>query len=252
MILLLSALALAAPRQLPVTWTQGGTSFAGTLVWDDASAAPRPAVLYVPNWMGPNAAAVEKAQRIAGTQYVVLVADMYGKDVRPTTPDQARDAAGKVYADRAGMRARANAALDALRGQAKAAPIDPARVAAIGFCFGGSTVLELARSGADVDAVVSFHGGLTTPVPAEKGKVKASVLALSGAADPYQKPEDVPAFQKEMTDAGADWALVNYGGAVHCFAEPDANMPPGCAYDEKAAKRAFRAMDDFLAEAWAR
>ncbi|MFZ5481347.1 MAG: dienelactone hydrolase family protein [Myxococcota bacterium] len=248
MLLSLVCVALAAPRADAVDYTFAGATYSGFVVWDDAIADKRPGVVMVPNWMGVTESAVEKAKKIAGTRYVVFVADMYGKGQRPSDTKQAGEFAGKVYADRAAMRGRADAALKALL--ASKAPVDPAKTAAIGFCFGGSTALELARSGADVDAVVSFHGGLTTPAPAEKGKVRASVLVLNGAADGYVKPEDVAALQKEMTDAGADWTFVNFSGAVHCFAEADAKSPPGCVYDEKAATRAYAMMEDFLAQAW--
>lgn len=249
MIPLLVATALAAPHAEPVTWTVGEQRFEGTLVWDDASKAKRPGLLMVPNWYGATDTAVEKAKGIAGTRYVVLVADLYGAGVRPADDDAAGKAAGALYQDRAAMRARAAAALDVLRAHHGKAPVDEAKLAAIGFCFGGSAVLELGRSGADLDAVVSFHGGLATPSPAAPGALKGPVLVLNGAADGYVPAADIAAFEAEMTAAGADWQLVQLGGAVHCFTEVGAQNP-GCSYDAKAARRAYSMMDALLGEAF--
>ena len=125
--------------------------------------------------------------------------------------------------------------------------MDEAKLAAIGFCFGGSAVLELGRSGADLDAVVSFHGGLATPSPAPAGALKGPVLVLNGAADTYVPAADITAFEAEMTAAGADWQLVQLGGAVHCFTEVGAKNP-GCSYDAKAAKRAYGMMEGLFGE----
>lgn len=253
--LLLAAVALpthAAVVEKAIEYEVGGTTVRSVLVYDDAVATPRPGLVLVPNWMGANDAAVAKAKDIAGDKYVVLVADVYGKDLRPANPDEAGKAAMGMYGDRPALRARAAAALAQLKAQAGSAPLDVARLGAIGFCFGGATVLEMARDGAGVAGVVSFHGNLSTSLPAEKGKVTAGVLVLNGADDTYVPAQQIADFQKEMTDAGADWQFVNYAGAVHCFAEPDANMGPGCQYHERSAKRAFRLMDDFFAEQFAR
>lgn len=220
------------------------------LVYDDSTSAKRPALVMVPNWMGVNAAQIEKAKAIAGKDYVILVADVYGTGTRPKNSDEAGKAAMAMYADLGALRARVNAALDQLA-SAKDAPIDGGRLGAIGFCFGGATALELARSGADIAGVVSFHGNLATEQPAKAGEVKARVLALNGADDSYVPAEQIEGFTKEMQGAGIDWQFVNLGGAVHCFAEPDQNNGPGCVYNERAAKRAYRMMNDFFAEAFA-
>lgn len=245
------ATADAAPRADALSWTHAGVAFSGFLVYDDAVSTPRPGVVMVPNWMGVTPAAVEKAKLLAGTRYVVLVADVYGKDLRPRDDKEASAAAGALYADRALLRGRAAAAVSTLQAQAPKAPVDPTRVGAIGFCFGGTTVLELARAGADLDGVVSFHGGLATTVPAAAGKVKAPILVLNGAADTYVPPEDLAGFQKEMTAAGADWQLVQLSGAVHCFTEVGADKP-GCSYDAKAARRSYAMMSDFFDEGFGR
>jgi dienelactone hydrolase len=167
--------------------------------------------------------------------------------VRPKGGAEAGPLAGKYKADRPLLRARARAGLDELR---KVALVDGARVAAIGYCFGGTTVLELARSGADVAAVVSFHGGLDSPTPADGKNVKARVLVLHGADDPYVPPAEVAAFEEEMRGGGVDWQLVKYSGAVHSFTIPDAGSDnsKGAAYNAVADRRSWEAMKGFFAE----
>ena len=243
----LSAAAFAKPVAEPVSWSHGGTDFDGYLVYDDAEDDRLPGLVMVPNWMGVTDAAIEKAKQIAGDDYVVLLVDMYGRGVRPANTDEAGKAAGAVYADREALRGRINTALGVLRSSAARAPLDATQLGAIGFCFGGAVALELARSGADIGGVVSFHGNLSTTMPARAGDVKASLLVLNGADDSYVPLEQITGFQKEMTEAKADWQFVNYSGAVHCFAEADANSP-GCQYQPLAAKRAYAAMEDFFDE----
>ena len=243
-------LALAEIQTRTLTYEVEGTPVESVLVYDDAGPSQRPALVMVPNWMGVNDSQIEKAKTIAGKDYVILVADVYGKATRPANAEEAGKAAGAMYADRAALRARVNAALDQLA-HAKDAPVDRTKLGAIGFCFGGATALELARSGADLAGVVSFHGNLATDLPAQPGAVKAKVLALNGADDSYVPADQIEAFNKEMQGAGIDWQFVNLGGAVHCFAEPDANAGPGCLYNERAATRAFRMMRDFFDEAFA-
>lgn len=243
MILALVLPALAAPRADAVTYTYGGTTLSGYVVYDDATTTKRPGLVMVPNWMGINETAIAKAKLIAGTRYVVLLADMYGKDVRPKTQDEAQKAATAVYGDRAAMRGRANAALDALK--VAKAPVDATKLGAIGFCFGGSSVLELARSGTALDGVVSFHGGLSTESPGTK--FNTPLLVINGGADGYVSAADITSFQAEVATAGADWQFVQMGGAVHCFTETEANSP-GCMYDAKVATRAYGMMSDFFDE----
>jgi dienelactone hydrolase len=227
-----------------VDWSADGTRFHSVLVYDDTVAAKRPGLVMVPNWYGVNDAAVGKADMIAGKDYVILLTDMYGQSVRPTDDTQAKAAIKPLYADRTLMRQRVNRALAELRAQEKTAPIDPARIAAIGFCFGGTAVLDLARSGADVAAVVSFHGGLATDDPALAKGIKARVLAMNGADDKSTMP-DAGKFMDEMRASPADWQFVVLGHAVHCFTEKGENSP-GCRYDERAAARSYRMMHDWL------
>lgn len=245
---LFSASAFAAMQAKPVEWKQGKARFSGYIVYNDATATKRPGLVMVPDWKGVTPASVEKAKQVAAAGYVVLVADVFGKGVRPKDDKAARAQVTKMYQDLPGLRARAQAALDFLRSQASSAPIDPARIGAFGYCFGGKTVLELARSGANVAGVVSIHGGLDTTLPAQSTSLKASILVLNGADDTYVPTEQIQGFEAEMKGAGADWQFVNYSGAVHCFALEGANSPPGCVYNERAAKRAFSAMNQFFFE----
>lgn len=247
---LLAVTAVAKPVQKPVKYELGGTKFEGVLIYDDAVKTPRPGLVLVPNWMGINTANLKQATEIAGKDYIIFVADMYGESVRPKAQAEAGKAAGAVKGDRHLMRARVNKALELLRSEGKAAGLDEKKLGAIGFCFGGTSVLELARSGADVAGVVSFHGGLDAPTPAEGKGITAKVLALHGADDPNESPAEVAGFQEEMRKAKADWQLVIYGNAVHSFTDVDANTPGQAQYNPKVAKRAYKAMNDFFAEAF--
>ncbi|MDH5824051.1 dienelactone hydrolase family protein [Luteimonas sp. RD2P54] len=255
LLLLLSAAtaARAAPRSEPVEWELDGRTFSGVVVYDDAGdPGPRPGVLMVPNWMGVGEHALSRARALAGDGRVVLVADVYGKGVRPGSRDEARQQVMQVYSDGgATLRRRVAAAVEALARQADRVPVDPGRIAAIGFCFGGSAVLELARSGTDVAGVVSVHGGLETHLPTEGNRITAPVLVLNGAEDASVSDAHIAAFGQEMDAAGADWQFVDFGGARHCFSqEEDAGADPqdNCRYDARAARRAFVMIDAFFEE----
>ena len=243
--------ALAAPVAKPVIYKIGDVEFQSTLVYDDSNKTPRPGLVMAPNWFGANEASIEKAKTIAGKDYVILLADVFGKNVRPKNADEAGATINKIYADRTVLRTRINKALDALKGEAKNAPIDLKRIGAIGFCFGGATVLDLGRSGADVAGIVTFHGNLATDDAKLAKNIEGKVLTLNGADDSYVPAEQIAGFQKEMKDAGVDYQFVNLSGAVHCFAEPDQNSPPGCVYHERSAKRAYKYMHDFFDEVFA-
>nr|WP_185754195.1 dienelactone hydrolase family protein [Luteibacter sp. 9135] len=244
--------ASAAMVARPVQWTDHGVTFKSVLVYDDAVAGKRPGLVMVPNWFGVNDRAVAKAKEIAGKDYVILLTDMYGGDIRPTSEAEAGVAVKPLYADRTIMRQRVTRAFDELKAQEKNAPIDPMRLAAIGFCFGGSAVLDLARTGADLAAVVSFHGLLSTDDPKLASQIHAHVLALNGADDTNVPPEQRAAFEAEMRGGKVDWASTDFGGAVHCFTEKEATSPTGnCRYDDKVAKRAYTAMRAWLSESFA-
>ncbi len=249
LLLAVPIVAMAGMVHKPVTWTQDGQTFRSVLVYDDATATPRPGLVMVPNWYGVNAAAVKKAEQIAGRDYVILLTDVYGEHTRPSSDTQAQAAVKPLYANRALLRSRMAQALAQLRAATGKAPIDASRLAAIGFCFGGSAVLDLARSGADLAAVVSFHGGLTTDDPALAAHIKARVLAINGADDKGTMP-DAGKFMDEMRASPADWQFVVLGHAVHCFTEVDEHSP-GCRYDARAATRSYRLMHDWLHGAFA-
>jgi dienelactone hydrolase len=240
----------AAMVAKPVQWTDNGVTYKSFLVYDDAVKAKRPGLVMVPNWYGINDMAIAKAKDIAGKDYVILLTDMYGGDIRPKNADEAGVAVKPLYGDRKMMRTRVSRAFDELKAQEKNAPIDPARLAAIGFCFGGSAVLDLARTGADVAAVVTFHGLLSDDSKLGSN-LHAHVLALNGADDANVPPEQRAAFEAEMRAAKVDWASVDYGNAVHCFTEKEATDATGnCRYDAKVATRAYAAMKAWLAEAF--
>lgn len=254
---LLAAALYAAPAEArmksePLEWTVGEDRFSGWLVYDDEGDASRPGLVMVPNWMGVTEDALERARAIAGDDYVVLVADVYGKDRQPKDSGEAGKLAGSLRGeDRGPLRARMQAAVDTLKAQAGRAPLDAGRIGALGFCFGGSAVLELARAGADLAGVVSLHGGLAPGAQSSTSeRVRAPVLVLNGADDKAVSDADIHAFEAEMDAAGADWQFVDFSGAVHCFAEPSAGSDPAsnCRYDERAARRAYRIMDGFFDE----
>jgi dienelactone hydrolase len=247
LVLACAGMARAGIHTQTVEYKQGDTTLEGFVAYDDAIPGKRPAVLIVHQWLGLTDYEKHRAEMLAQMGYVAFCADIYGKGVRPKNTQEAGAQAGKYKIDRQLLRARVNAGLDALRRQPQA---DPKRVAAIGYCFGGTTVLELARSGADVNGVVSFHGGLDSPTPADGKNIKCKVLVCHGADDPFEKPADLAAFQNELRDAKVDWELIQYGGAVHSFTQPMAgnDNSKGAAYNEKADKRSWEAMKQFFAE----
>ncbi len=232
----------------PVAYTIGKEAFEGALVYDDAVKTARPGLLLVPNWLGVTPENVKQAELIAGSKYVVFVADMYGKSLRPKDQAEAGKVSGEVKANRKLMRERVAKALGVMKAQTKTAAIDEKKIGAIGFCFGGTSAIELARSGAKIGGVVSFHGSLDSPVPADGKNISAKILALHGADDPFNPVKDVEAFENEMRTNKVDWQLVKYGGAVHSFTDVDAHTPGKSDYNAAVAKRAYQAMNDFFAE----
>jgi dienelactone hydrolase len=230
-----------------VEYQQGDTVLEGYSIYDDAIQGKRPGVLVVHQWKGLGDYEKKRAALLARLGYNVFAADIYGKGIRPRDPTEAGAEAGKYKNDRALLRARVRAGLEVLARQERT---DPKRMAAIGYCFGGTTVLELARNGADLAGVVSFHGGLSSPTPGDAKHIKARVLALHGADDPFVPAAEVAAFEDEMRQGGVDWQLVAYGGAVHAFTDWDAGSDnaKGAAYNERADRRSWEAMKQFLAE----
>jgi dienelactone hydrolase len=231
----------------PVEYKQADTVLEGLSVYDDALQGKRPAVLVVHQWKGLGVYEKKRAEMLAQLGYNAFAVDIYGKGVRPQTPQEAGAEAGKYKNDRTLLRARIRAGLDLLMNHELT---DPKRVAAIGYCFGGTTVLELARSGAEITGVVSFHGGLSTPNPSDAKNIECKVLALHGADDPNVPPKEVAAFEEEMRQGGVDWQLMAYGGAVHSFTDWNAgnDNSKGAAYNEHADRRSWEAMKQFFPE----
>ena len=246
-LLLIHSTLLGAIRTETVEYREGDTVLEGFVAWDDAISGPRPGVLVVHQWMGLTDYEKKRCEMLAGLGYVAFAADIYGKGVRPANPGEAGGMAGKYKADRPLLRRRVAAGL----AQLKSLPTcNASKTAAIGYCFGGTTVLELARAGADVAGVVSFHGGLGSPTPADAANIRGKVLALHGADDPFVPAAEVAGFEKEMREAKCDWQLVAYGGAVHSFTHWTAGSDnsKGAAYNEKADRRSWAAMVAFFQE----
>lgn len=232
-----------------VVYQIDGQSYESRLVFGDA-AKPAPGLVMAPNWMGVSAGAEEIARQVAAQGYVVLLADLYGQHNRPSNSDEAAAAMTPLKDDRVLLNKRMQAALDQLTGQTFAA-VDPSKLAAFGFCFGGCCALELARTGAPLKAAVSFHGTLDTPNPTDANNIKGKVLVLHGASDPLVPKEQLPAFEAEMDAANVDWQLLSYGGAFHSFTDPHANTPGVLMYNPTVSKRAFTAMHNLLDEVFA-
>ncbi|OLC73759.1 MAG: dienelactone hydrolase [Gemmatimonadetes bacterium 13_1_40CM_4_69_8] len=222
-------------------YRQGETVLQGFIAWDDAARGKRPGVLVVHEWWGHNEHARNQARRLAEAGYVGLALDMFGKGKVATHPQDAQAFVNEVTKDPAVLAARFNAALEQLK---RDPHVDTTRIAAIGYCFGGAVVLDMARAGAPLAAVVTFHGALATKTPAQPGKVKARVLVLTGGADPFVPPEQVEAFKREMQAAGGRFEVISYPGAKHGFTNPDAAKygMPQLAYDADADRQSWTAM----------
>lgn len=238
----------AALIEKAVIYQESGVALEGFHVYDDAVTGKRPAVLVIHQWTGLSDDEKRRSRMLAELGYNVFAADIYGQGIRPQPPASGQEA-GKYKADRTLFRARLMAALDLLKADERT---ETTKVAAIGYCFGGTGVLEMARAGAELAGVVSFHGGLdaASNMGAATGGVSAKILVLHGAADPYVPAEQVADFQKEMSEAKADWQMVFYSGAVHSFTHPKAgnDVTKGAAYDEAADRRSWVAMQAFFGE----
>jgi dienelactone hydrolase len=238
----------AAVKSESVEYTASdGTVCEGYFAWDDAVTGQRPAVLVVHQYRGPGEYEHRRAAMLAELGYLAFVCDVYGKAVRPASHEAGLAEVGKYYGDRVLFRERLFSGYDRVWDH----PLfDGERIAAIGYCFGGTGVLELARDSTVLQGVVSFHGNLDTTMPARAEEVLASILVLHGAADPFVPKEQVAAFEHEMHAARADWYLIEYAGALHAFTMWGMNMPGQAKYDEAADKRSWRAMQDFFGELW--
>jgi len=245
--LVFASAALAEVHTREVEYKHGDTVLQGFIAWDDALKGPRPGVLVVHEWWGHNEHARTQAKRLAEAGYVGFALDMYGKGKVTTHPKDAQAFMSEVKKDPAVIPARFHAALEQLKLDPHVAPD---RIAAIGYCFGGSVVLNAARSGEDLDAVVSFHGSLATKSPAEQAKVTARILVLTGAADPFVPPEQVEAFTQEMKAAGAKFQVVSYPGAKHGFTNPDAGKAgmDALEYNAEVDQKSWAAMLELFKE----
>lgn len=245
-----SASALAAVKGEEVQYKDGNVVMKGYLAYDDTVKGKRPGVLVVHEWWGHNDYTRQRARMLAELGYTALAVDMYGDGKTADHPDTAGKFSGEIRKNMPLMQARFNAARKLLSAHPT---VDAKRIAAIGYCFGGSVVLDMARSGADLAGVASFHGGLTTEHPAKPGKVKARVLVLNGEADPFISADSIAAFKKEMDGAKVNYKFVNYPGAKHAFTNPGAtalgekfNLP--LAHDPAADNASWAEMQGFLKE----
>jgi dienelactone hydrolase len=239
------ALAGAEVQTKEVTYKQGDTELQGFFAWDAAAKGPRPGVLVVHEWWGHNQHARNQAIRLAKAGYVGFALDMFGKGKVTTHPQDAQAFATEAMKDPQTMKARFLAALDVLK---KDPHVDPSKIAAIGYCFGGGVALAMARQGVDLAAITTFHGALATQQPAAPGAVKPRLLILAGADDPMVPPDQVDAFKKEMTAAGAKFEVVSEPHAKHGFTNPDADKVgiAGLGYNAEADKDSWdRAMKFF-------
>jgi dienelactone hydrolase len=235
-------------RGEPVTYTDGTTTLKGYLAYDDATPGKRPGILVVHEWWGQNEYARKRARMLAKLGYVALAVDMYGEGKQATHPEDAGKFSGEILKHMDVGRKRFLAARKLLAGQRFT---DPARIGAIGYCFGGGVVLQMARDGVNLAGVVSFHGGLKTDAPAKPGAVKAKILVATGAADPFNPPDQVDAFEREMKAAGADFRVISYPGVKHSFTNPDAdvygkkfNLP--LEYNAEADRNSWEEMQRFF------
>ncbi|MGP8155111.1 MAG: dienelactone hydrolase family protein [Smithella sp.] len=232
-----------------VTYRAGNVIMKGYLAFDKNIKGKRPGVLIVHEWWGQNEYVHKRARMIAGLGYTTLALDMYGGGRIAKHPEDAGKFATEVMKNTAIEEGRFMAALEFLKKQKN---VDPERIAAIGYCFGGGVVLHMARQGVDLKGVASFHGSLATAKPAEPGVIKAKILVLNGDADKFTTPEQIESFKLEMKNAGADFQFISYPQAMHAFTNPDAdvyakkfNMPIG--YNADADKKSWAELDKFLA-----
>lgn len=246
-VFLAGAVAQAAIVKKELPYFLAGKSYNAYIAYDDAKGAPKPAVLVTHDWLGLTDKTKAIVERLAELGYVAMAVDVYGKGVRPSSPDEAGKIAGSYKKDRQALRARMQQGLKVLRDQPG---VDKTRIAVTGYCFGGTAALELARTGAEIKAVVSFHGGLDSPKPEDGQRIKAKVLALHGADDPFVSAGDLAAFENEMRAAHVDWQLVKFGGAVHSFTDKSAggDNSKGAAYNAEADRRSWQLMQEFLKE----
>ena len=229
-----------------VEYSQDGSIFEGSLVWDDDASGPLAAVVVYHAWGGVEAFEKSRAVELAKLGYAAFCVDLYGKGIRGSNPEENMKLMQPFLDDRAMLQSRVSRGVEVVREQTI---VDESRVAAIGYCFGGLCALDLARIGSDVRGVVSFHGLFMAPGNTDGNSISAKVLALHGWDDPIAPPESVVGLAKELSDAGADWQIHGYGHTLHAFTNPSAQSPDdGAQYDEAGDRRSWQAMSNFLAE----
>ena len=235
-----------------IKYSAGNLGCRGELIYDESAKMQRPLMLMAPNWLGVIEPAIEVGKMLVGEGYVVFVADMFGEGKGPKGDENPMEFLKPLIDDAVESRRRIAAAFDTMVQEAGARGMgDTKRRAAIGYCFGGSNVLDLARTGADVQAVVSVHGVLATPMPAKKGDIKSAVLVLHGAADPVSPKAHRDMFEAEMDAAGARWYALYFGNVVHAYTIPEANSPPVAKYDEPATRHGYTMAHAFIEDAFA-
>jgi dienelactone hydrolase len=234
-----------------VAYEVAGKKYVGALVYDDKAAGPRPALLMCPNWMGMRQQAIERAALLAQDRYVVFAVDMYGEGIRPKDFGEAAALANPLRDDPAEAKRRVRAAYDAFIRLATQRGLIDHRHAAVGFCFGGGNVLDLARDGADIQAAVAIHADLATKAPARAGDVKAALLVIHGAPDPVATKADRDAFEAEMDAAGAKWQMLLFSGILHAYTDVESNAPGIAIYDENATRQTYALTHAFIADAFA-
>lgn len=243
-LMLSSTVGFAELIKKDVTYKVGKTEMQGYLVYEDSISDKAPGVLVVHDWMGLTDKTKKQANEYAKLGYVAFAADVYGKGVRPTNQEEAAKLSSGFKKDRKKFREHLNAALKQLRKQKQT----NTKIAAVGYCFGGTGVIELARSGAKIEGVVSVHGGLDSPEPKDGKNIRTRVLALHGADDPYVPADELKAFEDEMRTHNVDWQLVKYGNAVHSFTDETlgTDNSKGAAYNKKADERSWIDIQNFF------
>jgi dienelactone hydrolase len=234
-----------------ITYSMGPLTAEGALVYDERVSRKRPAVLMAPNWLGLTDEAIARAKLVAGDRYVVFVADMYGQSKRPADFKEAAALANPLRKNAVEQRRRVRAGYETLVAEAARRNLIDGRRAAIGFCFGGGNVLELARDGADIAAAVSIHGDLKTAAPAKPGAIKAALLVTHGAPDPVVPKADRDGFEREMDLAGAKWQMLVFSGVLHAYTDQGADNPPVAAWNEPATRLTYALTQQFLSDAFA-
>ncbi len=234
-----------------IKYRAGGIEALGALVYNDKISTKRPLMLVASNWLGVNDTIIRRAETMAGDQYVAFVPDMYGDGKTAEGPPASAELMMAVRADRVEGRKRIVAGFETMTAEAVKRGIgDASKRAAVGFCFGGGNVLELARTGADLQAVICLHGDLVTTMPAKAGDIKAAIFVMHGSKDPVAPKADRDALEAELDGVGANWQMLDFGGRLHSFAEPETMMAGVAEYNAPAAHQSYRMIDDFIQDAF--